>query len=49
MSRNTKATLIEPVLRALGWDLEDLEVLQREAQGAAPGESGGLRGLPETL
>ncbi len=28
--QNTKATLIEPVLRALGWDLEDLEVVQRE-------------------
>lgn len=28
--QNTKATLIEPVLRALGWDLEDLEEVQRE-------------------
>ncbi|MBZ0266667.1 type I restriction enzyme HsdR N-terminal domain-containing protein, partial [bacterium] len=28
--QNTKATLIEPVLRALGWDVEDLEVVQRE-------------------
>jgi hypothetical protein len=27
---NTKATLIEPVLRALGWDVEDLEEVQRE-------------------
>jgi hypothetical protein len=23
--QNTKATLIDPVIRALGWDLEDLE------------------------
>ena len=28
--QNTKATLIDPVLRALGWDLEDLESVQRE-------------------
>lgn len=28
--QNTKATLIEPVLRALGWDLEDLDEVQRE-------------------
>lgn len=28
--QNTKSTLIDPVLRALGWDLEDLEVVQRE-------------------
>ena len=28
--QNTKATLIEPVLRALGWDLEDLEEVRRE-------------------
>jgi hypothetical protein len=27
---NTKATLIEPVLRALGWDIEDVEEVQRE-------------------
>lgn len=27
---NTKATLIEPVLRALGWDTEDVEEVQRE-------------------
>lgn len=27
---NTKATLIEPVLRALGWDTEDLDEVQRE-------------------
>jgi len=27
---NTKATLIDPVLRALGWDLEDLEEVQHE-------------------
>ena len=27
---NTKATLIEPVLRALGWDVEDMEEVQRE-------------------
>ncbi|HKX45882.1 MAG TPA: hypothetical protein VJP77_04220 [Planctomycetota bacterium] len=27
---NTKATLIEPVLRALGWDVEDFEEVQRE-------------------
>ncbi len=26
---NTKATLVEPVLRALGWDLEDLDVIGR--------------------
>lgn len=28
--QNTKATLIEPLLRALGWNLEDLEEVQRE-------------------
>lgn len=27
---NTKAVLIDPVLRALGWNLEDLEEVQRE-------------------
>lgn len=27
---NTKATLIEPVLRALGWDVEDLDEVARE-------------------
>ncbi len=27
--QNTKASLIEPVLRALGWDLEDLDEVQR--------------------
>jgi len=27
---NSKATLIEPVIRALGWDPEDLEEVQRE-------------------
>lgn len=27
---NTKATLIEPVLRALGWDVEDIEEVVRE-------------------
>lgn len=27
---NTKATLIEPVLRALGWDVEDMEEVNRE-------------------
>lgn len=27
---NTKATLIDPVLRALGWNTEDLEEVQRE-------------------
>ena len=28
--QNTKAALIEPILRALGWDMEDLEEVQRE-------------------
>lgn len=28
--QDTKAALIEPVLRALGWDVEDLEEVQRE-------------------
>ena len=28
--QNTKATLIEPVLRALGWDVENIEEVQRE-------------------
>jgi hypothetical protein len=28
--QNTKATLIEPVLRALGWDVEDIEAVHRE-------------------
>ena len=27
---NTKAILIEPVLRALGWDVEDLDEVARE-------------------
>lgn len=27
---NTKATLIEPLLRALGWDVEDVDEVQRE-------------------
>ncbi|MBU1702316.1 MAG: type I restriction enzyme HsdR N-terminal domain-containing protein [Candidatus Eisenbacteria bacterium] len=27
---NTKATLVEPVLRTLGWDVEDFEEVQRE-------------------
>ncbi len=28
--QDTKATLIDPVLRALGWDLEDVDQVQRE-------------------
>lgn len=28
--QNTKATLVEPVLRALGWNVEDLEEVSRE-------------------
>src|SRR5689334_9836493 len=28
--QNTKASLIEPVLRALGWDTEDFEEVHRE-------------------
>jgi len=28
--QDTKATLLQPVLRALGWDVEDLEDVQRE-------------------
>lgn len=28
--QNTKATLIEPVIRALGWDTEDLQEVERE-------------------
>jgi len=28
--QNTKATLIEPVLQALGWNVEDIEEVQRE-------------------
>lgn len=31
--QNTKATLIEPVLRALGWDTEDVEEVVREYTG----------------
>jgi len=27
---NTKATLVEPILRSLGWDFEDLDEVQRE-------------------
>lgn len=27
---NTKAALVEPILRALGWDVEDLDEVQRE-------------------
>ena len=29
---NTKALLIEPVLQALGWDLTDLDQVQREVK-----------------
>ncbi len=28
--QNTKAALIEPILRALGWDVEDIDEVQRE-------------------
>jgi len=28
--QNTKAALVQPVLRALGWDVEDIEEVQRE-------------------
>jgi predicted type IV restriction endonuclease len=28
--QDTKATLVQPVLRSLGWDVEDLEDVQRE-------------------
>ena len=28
--QNTKAALIDPVLRALGWDVEDIEEVHRE-------------------
>ena len=28
--QNTKAALIEPVLRALGWDIEDVDEVRRE-------------------
>src|SRR5216684_2381052 len=28
--QNTKAALIDPVLRALGWDVEDVEEVHRE-------------------
>ena len=28
--QNTKAALIEPILRALGWDIEDIDEVQRE-------------------
>ena len=28
--QDTKATLIQPILRALGWDVEDIEEVQRE-------------------
>lgn len=31
--QNTKATLIEPLLRALGWDTEDVEEVVREYKG----------------
>ncbi len=27
---NTKATLIDPILRALGWDVEDIDEVARE-------------------
>lgn len=33
--QNTKAALIEPVLRALGWDLEDLDEVRREYRRTA--------------
>lgn len=29
---NTKALLIEPVLRSLGWDTDDLDTVQREVK-----------------
>jgi hypothetical protein len=28
--QNTKASLIEPVMRALGWNVEDFDEVQRE-------------------
>jgi predicted type IV restriction endonuclease len=28
--QETKAALIEPILRALGWDVEDIEEVRRE-------------------
>jgi len=34
--QNTKNVLIEPVLRALGWDVEDLEEVRREFKRKAP-------------
>jgi len=36
--QNTKAALIEPVLRALGWDLEDLDEVRREYR-RTPGDN----------
>src|SRR6266705_295814 len=33
--QNTKAALIEPVLRALGWDLEHLDEVRREYRRTA--------------
>lgn len=34
--QNTKGALIEPVLRALGWDVEDPDVVTREYKGKRP-------------
>lgn len=34
--QNTKNVLIEPVLRALGWDVEDLDEVRREYRRKAP-------------
>src|ERR671931_162567 len=41
--QDTKAALIEPVLRALGWDVEDLEEVQREYRLKSARQPGRLR------
>ncbi len=42
---NTKNVLIEPVLRALGWDVEDLDEVRREFRLKTRGQPGRLRRL----
>lgn len=38
--QNTKASMIEPILRALGWDTEDVDAVVRECGVASPASLG---------
>ena len=41
--QDTKAALISPVLRALGWDVEDVEQVRHEYRHQGSDSPGGLR------